>query len=61
MQTEELQSEATVSGAFMGGAVTPGPLAYGLPGIGGCGLSLAFVCCSAGLDVGSLVRTGGYN
>lgn len=34
-------------------------LVLGLPGTGGC-LSLAFVCCSAGLEVGSLVRTDSY-
>lgn len=36
-------------------------LTFGLPGVGGCGLSLAFVHCSAGLGVGSVVRTDSCN
>ena len=36
-------------------------LMFGFSGVGGCGLSLAFVCCSAGLGVGSVVRTDSCN
>lgn len=41
-----------------GDAVTPCTWS---PWYWGCGLSLAFVCCSAGLDVGSFGRTDSYS